>query len=132
LPDEAQAMEVVQLRDRLAEAEEARREARAKLGAAQADARRLEDQLAGLEQALDAARGCACDTCISLQASVGAMCLPSWLMWPVLPATLLSFVRMCGLCSWQHRASSFCAHHGGMAPGTTGLSICAHMACGCI
>ena len=53
----AQAMEVVQLRDRLAEAEEAKREARAKLGASQAEARRLEDQLSGLEQALDAARG---------------------------------------------------------------------------
>ena len=52
-------MEVVQLRDRLGSTEEARREARAKLAAAQADARRLEDQVGGLEQALEAARLCA-------------------------------------------------------------------------
>ena len=51
-----QAMEIVSLRDRLAEAEEGRGETRQKLGAAQEHARHLEQVIAHLEQDIDAAR----------------------------------------------------------------------------
>lgn len=52
-------MELVAARDRLAEGEEARREARAALAAAQAEGHRLEAQAGRLEQDLDAVCRCA-------------------------------------------------------------------------
>ena len=51
-----QAMEIVSLRDRLAEAEESKGEARQKLGAAQEHVRHLEEVIARMEQDIDAAR----------------------------------------------------------------------------
>ncbi len=54
----AQAMEVVRLKDRLAEAEEGRRDTHAKLAAARADVHRLEDRVTALERDLDQAHTC--------------------------------------------------------------------------
>lgn len=51
-----QAMEVVHLKDRLAEAEESKKETRAKLAAAHADIHRLEDLVDRLEQTVEQAR----------------------------------------------------------------------------
>lgn len=51
-----QAMEIVGLRDRLAEAEESRGEARQKLGSAHEDIHRLEGVILRLEQDVDGAR----------------------------------------------------------------------------
>ncbi|CAL5218500.1 g186 [Coccomyxa viridis] len=53
---QSQAMEIVSLRDRLAEAEESKGEARQKLGAAQEHVRHLEEVIARMEQDIDAAR----------------------------------------------------------------------------
>ena len=55
LPD-LQAMEIVSLRDRLAEAEESKVDARQKMSAAQEHVRHLEEIIARLEQEVDAAR----------------------------------------------------------------------------
>lgn len=55
----AQAMEIVRLKDRLAEAEEGRRDTHAKLAAARADVHRLEDRITSLEQGLDQSHSCA-------------------------------------------------------------------------
>lgn len=49
-------MELVAARDRLAESEEARRQGRAALAAAQAEGHRLEAQASRLEQDLETAR----------------------------------------------------------------------------
>ena len=56
LLSDLQAMEIVSLRDRLAEAEESKGEARQKLGAAQEHVRHLEEVIARMEQDIDAAR----------------------------------------------------------------------------
>ena len=50
---------MVRLKDRLAEAEEGRRDTHAKLAAARADAHRLEDRVTRLEQDLDQSHSCA-------------------------------------------------------------------------
>ncbi len=55
----AQAMEIVRLKDRLAEAEEGRRETHGKLAATRAQVHGLEDQITHLEQELDQSRSCA-------------------------------------------------------------------------
>ena len=49
-------MEIVSLRDQLAEAEASKAESRQKLGAAREDIRRLEETVAALEQDVDTAR----------------------------------------------------------------------------
>jgi hypothetical protein len=51
-----QAMDIVRLKDRLAESEEVKREARSKLAAAHADVHRLQDLVNRMEQDVDQAR----------------------------------------------------------------------------
>ena len=57
----AQAMEIVRLKDRLAEAEEGRRDTHDKLAAARAEVHRLEDRVTALERDLDQSHACAAD-----------------------------------------------------------------------
>lgn len=59
VPNHVQAMEIVRLKDRLAEAEEGRRETHTKLAAARSEVHQLEDRVMALEQDLDQSHTCA-------------------------------------------------------------------------